>query len=181
MSGLEIAYWLALGVGLAILVLSVAFGGVLEIFEFDIGDVGVPFAPLFFGSIAAFGAGGLIGVEAFDLGTAGSIAAGLVTGVVVGVLIGLLFVLLHKQEADEPFALADLVGQRGRSTLAIGPGRTGKVSVHYAGMTRSLTATSVEEIAAGEEVVVLDIVGTVLTVARATQSQASPQVTEDAE
>ncbi len=170
MSGLEVAYWLALGIGLGFLTLSILLGDVLDLFNFDVDidvvDASVPVVPVFFGATAAFGAGGLIGVKAFSFGTGGSIGLGIGTGASVGVLIGLLFALLRRQEAKEGFELTNLIGQRGRSTLAIVPGRTGRVAVHFAGMTRSLTATSKEEIPAGEEIVVLDVVGNVLTVSR---------------
>jgi hypothetical protein len=129
MSGLELAYWLALGIGLAILSVSLVLGDVLDFFDIDIGDVGVPIVPVFFGAIAAFGAGGLIGVKAFGFGTGGSIALGLVGGVGAAGLVVLLFSMLGRQESKEGFELAKLVGERGRSVLAMGPGRTGRVSV----------------------------------------------------
>ncbi|MGH2556018.1 MAG: NfeD family protein [Actinomycetota bacterium] len=166
MSGLELVYWLTLGIGLGFLILSIVLGDIFDFFDIDIGDAGVPIAPVFLGAVSAFGAGGLIAIEAFGFGTGGSITMGLATGAAVGVLVGLLFALLGRQEGKEGFELGKLVGERGRSTLAMGPGRTGRVAVHFAGMTRSLTATSKEEIPAGEEVVVRDVVGNVLTVAR---------------
>jgi membrane protein implicated in regulation of membrane protease activity len=165
-SGLELGYWIALGTGLGFLVLSILLGDIFDFFDIDIGDTGFPIVPVFFGATAAFGAGGLIGVKAFGFGTGGSIALGLGGGGFVGALIALLFALLRRQEGKEGFELAKLVGQRGRSTLAVGPGRTGRVAVHFAGMTRSLTATSKEDIPAGEEIVVRDVVGNVLTVSR---------------
>jgi membrane-bound ClpP family serine protease len=167
---LELVYWIALGVGLGFLAISVIVGEIFEFLNLDIGDTGVPVVPVFFAAVAAFGAGGLLGIEAFGLGRGGSVVTGLALGVVGGGVASGLFALLGRQEAKEGFELSKLVGERGRSTLAMGPGRTGRVSIHYAGMTRSLSATSAEQIQAGQEVVVTDVVGNVLTVS----SQAPP-------
>jgi membrane-bound ClpP family serine protease len=167
MTTLELTYWLALGLGLGLLTVSLVLGDVFDFFDIDIGDAGVPIVPVFFGAMAAFGAGGLLGTTAFGFGTGGSIGLGLGTGAGVGMLTGLLFGVLRRQESKEGFELSKLIGQRGRSTLAIGPGRTGRVAVHFAGMTRSLSATSKEEIPPGAEIVVKDVVGQVLSVSSA--------------
>ena len=164
MSGLELVYWLTLGIGLGMLFLSMVLGGILDSFDIDFGDAGIPIVPVLFGSIAAFGAGGLLGTKAFGFGAGGSIALGLGTGAAAGTATVLLFLVLKRQEQAEGFEVSRLVGVRGRTTLAIGPGRVGRVSVHYAGMTRSLTATSREDIPAGVDIVVEDVVGGVLTV-----------------
>ena len=175
---LELIYWLALGGGLAILTLSLILGDIFDFFDIDIGDAGVPIIPVFFAATAAFGAGGLIGVAGFGLGTGGSIVSGLITGVAVGLLAGLLFAVLRRQEAGEGFQVGKLTGLRGRTTLAVGPGRVGRVAVQYGGMTRSLSATSAEEIPAGHEVVVRDVVGNVLTVSRAAAAESSETAAE---
>lgn len=163
---LEYAYWLALGLGLGLLVLSLLLDDLFDFLPFDFGGGGdFSAAPVFFTAAAAFGAGGLIGRLVFNLG-ASSILAGLGAGVVVGGLTAALFVALKRQEAVEGFERVKLVGMRGRATLAIGPGKMGRVTVQYAGMTRSLSAMSDEEIKAGEEIVVRDVVGSSLTVTR---------------
>ena len=164
--GVEAVYWIALGVGLALLTLAVLLGDLLDALHVDLFDVGVPVAPVFFGAVAAFGAGGLLGIKAFELGTGGSVVTGVGAGVGVGFLVGLLFAALRRQESVEGFEISKLVGARGRVTLAVGPGRVGRAAVQFAGMTRSLSATSSEEISVGEEVVVLDTVGQVIKVAR---------------
>ena len=171
--GVETVYWIAMGVGLGLLALSLLVGDILDALHLDVFDVGVPVVPVFFAALGAFGAGGLLGMEAFDLGARGSIVTGLGTGVGVGALTALLFAALRRQESAEGFEISKLVGARGRTTLAIAPGRVGRVSIHHAGMTRSLSATSQETIATGEEVVVTDVVGQVLTVTRATPPGAS--------
>ena len=163
---LELVYWLALGAGLVLLAVSVVLGDIFDFFDIDIGDAGLPLVPVFAAAVAAFGGGGLIGTEAFGLGRAGSIVTGLATGAAAGLGTGALFVLLRRQEAGEGFEVSKLVGERGRCTLALGPGRVGRVSIRYAGMTRSFSAMSREEIAAGEEIVVRDVIGSTIEVER---------------
>lgn len=164
---LEAVYWLALGLGLGLLVLALVVGDIFDFLDFDLAGADVSAAPVFFSATSAFGAGGLLGIKAFGVGAAASVFLGLGTGAGMGMLTALLFLVLRRQESTEGFELSQLVGQRGRCTVPVGPGRKGRVSVRHAGMTRALTATSNEEIAAGEEVVVRDVVGNVLTVARA--------------
>jgi membrane protein implicated in regulation of membrane protease activity len=164
---LEAAYWLALAVGLGLLVLSLVLGDLFDFLDFLAFDfLGGDFsaAPVFFTATGAFGAGGLLGLNAFGLGTGGSILTGLGCAIVLGGLAALLFAALHRQESREGFNIAQLVGARGRCTLAIEPGKTGRVSIHHAGMTRSLSATSNAPVATGEEIVVVDAIGSTLSV-----------------
>lgn len=163
---LELVYWITLGLGLGLLVLSLLLGDVFDFLNLDLAGGDFAATPVFLAAVSAFGAGGLIGLKAFGLATGGSIVTGLGTGVAMGGLTALLFLALRRQESVEPFELSQLVGARGRCTVAITPGRRGRVSVHHAGMTRSFAATSSEAIAEGEEVVVRDVLGTVLTVSK---------------
>lgn len=172
-SSLELIYWIALGVGLGLLLVSVVFGDVFDFLDVDIGGTDLAIMPMFFTAVSAFGAGGLIGTEAFGLGQGGSIVAGIGTGLAGGGLTGLLFAVLRRQESEGAFELSALVGARGRCSLAIGPGRVGRVSVTHAGMTRTFGASSTDEIASGDEVVVKDVIGSQLVVAR-------PQAAEQA-
>ena len=167
---LEAAYWVALGVGVGFLLLSIVLGDVFDFLDFldlDIGD-GVSATPVFFTATAAFGAGGLLGLKAFDLSRGMSLIAGLGTSVVLGAAATGFFALLRKQEAGEGFMVSQLVGELGQCTLSITPGKSGRVAIHYGGMTRTLSAVSDEEIRAGEEVIVLGIVGNTLKVGRKT-------------
>ncbi|MBI4259827.1 MAG: hypothetical protein HY658_04610 [Actinobacteria bacterium] len=163
---LEAVYWVTLGVGLGILAISLLLGDIFDFFDVDIGDTGLPIIPVFFAAMSAFGAGGLLGIELFGLGTRGSVVTGLGVGLGAGALTALLFAALRRQETHEGFELSHMIGERGMCTLSLGPGRVGKVSVHHAGMTRSFPATSDETIGAGEEVVVRDVVGETMRVAR---------------
>lgn len=165
MLSLEIVYWAALGLGLGLLALSLILGDVFDFLDLDLpGDVSI--VPVFFAAVAAFGAGGLFGLKAFGFQTGGSILLGLGGGVVMGGVTALLFAVLGRQEAKEGFETHKLIGLRGRLTLATGPAKIGKVQVTYEGMTRSLSATSLEEIPAGHDVKITDVVGRNLTVAR---------------
>lgn len=163
--GLELAYWVALGVGAGFLVLTIVLGDVLDVFDFDLGD-GVSATPVLFTAIAAFGGGGLLALKAGELDAGPSIVAGLVSAFVLGGLAFLFFKVLGRQEAETAFSASQLVGLDGRCTVAIHPGKTGRVSVHHQGMTRSFTATSEQEIASGDEIVVREALGNSLKVAR---------------
>ncbi len=164
---LETAYWIALAAGLGFLVFSLLLGDLFDFLDFDIGGNDFAGGPVFFATVAAFGAGGLLGINAFEFGRGGSIYLGLATGVSMGVITGLLFTALRRQEAGEAFELSKLTGARGRCAVAVGPGKVGRVVVQYAGMSRSLSARSADEIAVGEEVFVTDVVGNTITVSRA--------------
>ncbi len=163
---LELVYWLAMGLGLGLLLLSVLLGDLFDFADVDVVGADVPIAPIFFAATAAFGIGGLLGTEVLRMGSAGSIVTGLLTGIGAGVLTGLLFFALTKAESKAHYTLGDLIGLRGRASLGLGPGRTGRITINYEGMTRALVATSTEEIAPGEEVIVRDVVGNALTVTR---------------
>ena len=162
---LELWYWIALGVGVGFLLLSLVFGDLFDFIDFDLGD-GFAATPVFFTVLAAFGGGGLLAIKAFEASAGVSVFAGLGTSVVAGGLAAAFFKMLGRQEAGEGFAIGELVGARGRCTLAIRPGKEGRVSVQARGMTRSISAVSDVEIAAGDEVVVLDALGTSVKVGR---------------
>ncbi|MGH2806066.1 MAG: hypothetical protein ACRDKT_02200 [Actinomycetota bacterium] len=166
---LEVGYWIALGVGAAVLLLSVVLGDVFDFLSFIDLDLGDSFSatPVFFTAIAAFGGGGLLALNAFDASTGGSVVIGLFSGIVAGVLAGGFFYLLGKQAAGEGFTISKVAGARGRVTLAIQPGKEGRVAILHEGMTRNLTATSAEAIANGEDVVVTDVIGNVVRVTKA--------------
>ena len=173
---LEAAYWIALGVGVSFLLLSVVLGDVfdfLDFLDFDLGD-GLSLTPVLFTALAAFGGGGLLALDAFETSRGLSVVWGLGGGVGAGALAAGLFALLHRQEAGEGFMVSQLIGARGRCTLAIHPGKEGRVAVQHEGLTRSFSATSNEAIATSEEVVVLDAVGTSLKVSRS-QEAAEPK------
>lgn len=167
---LEAAYWLLLGVGLGLLVLSLLLGDLFDFLNFlDFDLLGGDFspAPVFFTAMGAFGGGGLLGINAFGLGAGGSLLTGLASAILLGGLATMLFAALRRQEAGQGFVTEQLIGARGRCTLALGPNKTGRVVITHSGMTRSFSATSDSTIASGTEIVVTDTVGNALTVAPA--------------
>ena len=170
---LELWYWIALGVGVGFLLLSIVFGDVfdfLDFLDFDMGD-GFAATPIVFTALAAFGGGGLLGVGAFGMGSGGSVLVGLASAFVFGGLAAMLFSTLRRQEAPQAFGIDQLVGARGRCSLAIVPGKSGRVSLLHEGMTRTFTATSDEPINSGDDVVVVDVVSNSLHVARSSSAQ----------
>jgi hypothetical protein len=164
---LEAVYWIALGTGVGFLVLSIVLGDIFDFLDFLDFGVGDSFSatPVLFTGLAAFGGGGLLALKAFGAGTGISVVAGLATSVAGGGAAAGLFALLSRQEAGEGFSVGQLVGTRGRCTLAIPAGKEGRVAIQHQGMTRTLTASSEFEIRVGQDIVVLDAVGNSLTVA----------------
>lgn len=164
--GLEAAYWVALGVGVAFLLLSILLGDLfdfLDFLDFGLGD-GFAATPVFFTAIAAFGGGGLLALNIGGVSAGLSIIVGLGTAVALGGAAAAFFRILGKQEAGEGFSIGQLVGARGMCTVAIPPGSTGRISIHHQGMTRAIAATSSEQIRAGDEVEVVDVVGNTVKV-----------------
>ena len=164
---LETAYWIALAVGMGFLVLSLLLGDLFDFLDFEVGGSDFAGGPVFFATLAAFGAGGLIGIKGFGFGTGGSIYLGIGTGLGMGAVTTMLFTALRRQEAGAGFDLSQLTGVHGRCTVALGPGKVGRIVVRSAGMSRSLAARSAEDIAVGEEIVVKEVVGNTITVSRA--------------
>ena len=165
---LETGYWIALAVGTVFLLLSVVLGDVFDFLNFIDFDLGDSFSatPVFFTAVAAFGGGGLLGLNAFEVARGTSVLIGLASGVAAGGLAAGFFVLLGKQEAGPGFSISNLTGARGRVTLAIPAGKEGRVAILHEGMTRNITATSAESLGQGEDVVVIDVIGSTVKVAR---------------
>jgi len=103
---LEAAYWLLLGVGLGLLVLSLVLGDLFDFLNFlDFDLLGGDFspAPVFFTAMGAFGGGGLLGINAFGLGAGGSLLTGLASALLLGGLATMLFAALRRQvKASSP-------------------------------------------------------------------------------
>jgi membrane protein implicated in regulation of membrane protease activity len=139
-------------------------GGVLDFLHVDFDLGGVTLMPLLLGFVSMFGIGGLFGTEILDLGPGAASVVGAGFGLVGALLVFLMFRFLRRAEAPPNFALADLVGQRGRVAVAISPGRTGSVLVSYGGATHSLSATADADVAAGAIVLITDIAGSTVVV-----------------
>ncbi len=142
-------------------------GGLLDFFHlgFDVG--GVTLMPLLLGFVSMFGVGGLFGTQLFGMGAGAASIVGLVFGVLGAGIVWAMFSLLRRAEAPPHFSLPELVGSRGRVSVAIRAGRSGSVVLTYGGMTHDLSATADEDIAAGTSVNVVDVNGSTLVVTNA--------------
>ena len=161
------------GVGGVLLLITVLLddilGGVLNFFHlgFDLG--GVTLMPLLLGFISMFGVGGLFGTQLFNLEAGPASLVGLVFGFVGAGVVWAVFGALRRAEAQTAFRLTDLIGQRGRVTVAIRAGRNGSVLLSYGGETHDVSATSNQDIPAGTVVTVDDVAGSTLVVTLAAQ------------
>ena len=159
---------LCVAVGGILLLLTVLLddilGGILSFLHFDFDLGGVTLMPLLLGFISMFGVGGLFGTELFDLDPGAASLLGVVFGVVGAGVVSLMFSFLRRAEAPPAFGLREIVGQRGRVSVAIRSGRAGSVLLSYAGSTHDMTATADVDIAAGTIVTVTDVAGSTLVV-----------------
>ncbi|MEX2546278.1 MAG: NfeD family protein [Chloroflexota bacterium] len=166
-------FLLCVAVGGILLLLTVLLddilGGILNFFHlgFDLG--GVTLMPLLLGFVSMFGVGGLFGTQLFNLGAGPASLVGLLFGFVGAAVVWLVFGALRRAEAPSAFSLDDLVGHRGRVTVSIPAGHSGSVLLSYGGSTHDLSATSDKDIPAGNMVLVIDVAGSTLVVALATQ------------
>lgn len=162
---------LCVAVGGILLLLTVLLddilGGLLSFLHFDFDLGGVTLMPLLLGFISMFGVGGLFGTQMFGLAAGPASLLGVAFGVVGAGLVSLVFSFLRRAEAPPAFSLNELVGQRGRVSVAIASGRAGSVLLSYAGATHNVSATAEADIAAGSVVIVTDIAGSTLVVSPA--------------
>ncbi len=156
------------GVGGVLLLITVLLddilGGVLDFLHlgFDLG--GVTLMPLLLGFISMFGVGGLFGTQLFGLQPGPASLVGLVFGAIGAGIVWAVFAALRRAEAPQAFHLTDLVGHRGRVTVAIRAGRNGSVLLSYGGETHEVSATAEQDIPAGSVVSVNDVAGSTLVV-----------------
>ena len=145
-------------------------GGLLDFLHlgFDLG--GVTLMPLLLGFVSMFGVGGLFGTQLFGLGAGPASLVGLLFGLVGAGIVYVVFGALRRAEAPTAFSLEDMVGRRGRVTVAIPAGRNGSVLLSFAGSTHDLSATADSDIPAGNTVLVTDVAGSTLIVTLATQT-----------
>jgi membrane protein implicated in regulation of membrane protease activity len=137
---------------------------------FDIG--GVTLMPLLLGFVSMFGVGGLFGTQLFNFGAGAASILGIVFGVFGAGIVWAMFALLRRAEAPPHFSLKELVGSRGRVSVAIRSGHTGSVVLSYGGMTHDVSATADQDIAAGASVNVIDVNGSTLVVTSASATAA---------
>jgi membrane protein implicated in regulation of membrane protease activity len=153
-------------VGGVLLLITVVFddivGGLLDGFGFDIG--GTSLTPILLGFVGMFGAGGLFATQVLDVHGGQAAVIGIVAGIGGAALAGGLFGLLKRSETEEPFNMADLVGDSAYVSVAIPADRFGSVLAHVEGQTHEFAATSDQEIPAGRTVMITGIAGSGLIV-----------------
>ena len=153
-------------VGLVLLLITVVFddilGGLLDGLGFDIG--GTTITPILLGFVGMFGAGGLFATQVLDVHGAQAALVGVVAGIGGAALAGGLFAFLKRSESEEPFGLADLVGDAAYVSVSIPAGRYGTVLVKKEGQTHEFGATSDHDVPSGRNVRITGTAGNNLIV-----------------
>jgi membrane protein implicated in regulation of membrane protease activity len=126
-------------------------------------SIGGPVASV---ALAGFGAGGLFASLVLDVRTAGSLLAAFLWLVLLAALAWWGIRTIERAEERESFDRAKLVGMTAVVSTGIPAGKVGQVTVQYAGMTRSLDASSEEDIEREVKVVIDSVVGGELRVSR---------------
>ncbi|MPZ70860.1 MAG: hypothetical protein GEU71_15245 [Actinobacteria bacterium] len=130
-------------------------------------DAGPVFrAPVVTVALAGFGAGGLFSALVLDVRTSGSLVAAALWFVLLGALAWWGIRTIERADERESFDRAKLVGMTAAVSSGIPAGKVGQVTVQYAGMTRSLDASSDESIEREVKVVIDGVVGGELRVSR---------------
>ena len=117
-------------------------------------------------ALAGGGAGGLFAVLVLEVSPWSSLIASAGWFALLGLLARWGLVTIERADERETFERAKLVGMTAVVSAGIQAGRVGHVTVQYAGMTRSLDASSDEDIEREAEVVIDDVVGGELRVSR---------------
>lgn len=152
-------FWIIGGVGIALLLLALFVGDVLE------GALGLDGVPIFdaldsdifstagiAGLLGGFGFGGAIGLELFGHQMAIAIAIGVVVGVLLGWGAGKLTGLFRNQGSDVAPSTASLIGAEALVLTAIPEGGYGQIRLQYGGHTHTLNAKGPVALDAGTRV-----------------------------
>ena len=119
--------------------------------------------PMILGFLAMFGIGGLFGI-ALGADVAVQALLALAAGAAASALVFAIFSALHRAQGREPTALRDLVGRTGNVVVSVGRGTRGTVRLTYDGAVQMLPAISDQDIARGQEVVIVAVHGMAVTV-----------------
>ena len=144
------------GVGLALLVIGLVFGGLLDAFDVDAGG-GLLSGPVIGAFLASFGFGGALTMFGTGVGVTGGALAGLGSGVVVGGIAALATRYLMNMQTDESMRTSDLVGRTGVVVTPIPEGGFGEVNVSHLGQTLKYNARASEAIDVGTPVEVTTV------------------------
>ena len=117
-------------------------------------------------ALAGGGAGGLFASLVLEVSPWSSLIAAAGWFALIGLLARWGLATIERADERETFERAKLVGMTAVVSAGIQAGKVGQVTVQYAGMTRSLDASSDEDIEREAEVVIDDVVGGELRVSR---------------
>lgn len=138
-------------VGLGLLLVSLIFGEVLEVFDIDVGG-GFLSGPVIGSFLAAFGFGGALAMYGADLGVVGGAISGLASGGIVGGIAGVATRSLMSMPTDESMRTSDLVGLTAVVVTPIPEGGFGEVNVSHLGQTMKYNARARQAIDIGTPV-----------------------------
>lgn len=124
--------------GLALLLISFVFDGILDIFDFDFGADGIFSTSAFLGFFAAFGFGGWLTLGFID-SIPIAIIVGLVAGVIVGAISGVIMRFMRNAESGS-VDRSSLVGQVGSALYSAKAGEAFDFTIMHHGMRTKLAA-----------------------------------------
>ncbi len=146
-------------VGVVLLLATVLFDGVLDVFNLDIdGGLGFVSGASIGGLVAGVGLGGLLGTS---LGVPGWFTA--IIAVVVGLALAAIAVLFyrllkHAQGDEKALDTSTMLGSLG-TIRAIGDGKSGVAAVTYLGAPRTMKFVTDYSLKPGDTVIVTELVG----------------------
>ena len=155
------AFLVLAGLGIAIVVLSLLFGDVLDgIFDFDAFDIadGILSTPVLGAFLTAFGfVGYLLSRPDAKLSLMAAVAGGIGAGVVFGGITAGVVRSMMNMPTDATPRTSDLVGTLGTVVTRIPQGGFGEVAVTSAGQRLKVNASADEPIASGQSVVIVEV------------------------
>jgi hypothetical protein len=151
-----IAFLIVGGAGLAVILMSLILGevveGLFDAIELDAG--GIISGPALGAFLAAFGFGGALTLRATGGGVAAGVLGGAAAGVVVGGLAGLITRSVMRMPTDRTFRSDDLIGVVGTVITRIPQDGLGEITLTHVGHLTKLNARSSQSVQAGRQVVV---------------------------
>jgi len=146
-------------VGVVLLIATLLFDGVLDVFNLDMdGGFGFVSGASIGGLVAGVGLGGM-------LGTSLGVPVGLIVAIaaIVGILLAgvavLVFRVLKRAQGDEKaLETQGMVGSQG-TIRAVGENKTGVAAVTYLGAPRTMRFTTDYTLKPGDTVIVTQVVG----------------------
>jgi MFS family permease len=136
-----IGFGIVTGIGFVILLISLVFDGVIDIFDLDFGS-GIFSMASIGGLITGIGLGGIIGTS-LNWSVFYSMLLGLGIGVVIAIIAVAVYNLLKQAEVpQEAQSLETIVGLEAVVTLGAEAGDKGMIQVRYLGTPKTMTFIS---------------------------------------